>query len=263
MEIPLRGGKTEASDLSDKSKNVKNEAGEIVIGEDTAAKRYTDRGTEEIEAGPKGDESAENVAGKGLEEEAGNKTDRRGKQKKQKRSKKHGTNELAELLKKKNDLLQNMEMRLRKVEEDGKTKEDKVLRMAAEFENYKKRTRREWDLHQKKANADLLVGILGVLDDFDRAFDAADDEGDHFHSGIRMIHAQLMDVLRRAGLSEIDAEGKPFDPQFHEAMGEASSADVEPGTILHIVQKGYMLHDQLLRPARVIVARQDENESGD
>ncbi|HSG29462.1 MAG TPA: nucleotide exchange factor GrpE [Candidatus Krumholzibacterium sp.] len=252
--------------MSEKHKDLKNEAGEIVIEEELANQRYTDCGVD-AEDGQETPAEGEDPSGDGVEiiveDGDDNKSDSHRSQKKQKRQKKHGNNELAELLKKKNDLLQNMEKRLRKVEEDSKIKEDKVLRMAAEFENYKKRTRREWDLHQKKANADLLSGILGVLDDFERAFDAAEGEGDHFRTGIRMIHAQLMDVLKRAGLLEIEAAGEVFDPQFHEAMGESPSSEVQPGTVLHVVQKGYMLHDQLLRPARVIVARQEEQESGE
>jgi molecular chaperone GrpE len=130
--------------------------------------------------------------------------------------------------------------------------------MAAEFENYKKRTRREWDLLQKKATADLLNDLLAVLDDFERAFEAAGEKGDHFFSGIKMIHSRFVEILGRAGLSEIEAKGRPFDPQFHEAMGEAESEGTEEGSVVNVVQKGYMVRDQLLRPARVIIAKKKE-----
>lgn len=180
------------------------------------------------------------------------------KETRHKRHKNDGSKDLAELLKKKNEMLQELNKSNLENEKLLAIKEDKLLRLAAEFENYKKRTRREWDLHQKNANAELLSDMLGVLDDFDRAFAASEDTGDHFHSGIRMIFSQLMDVLRKAGLSEIEAAGVPFDPQFHEAMGEAESDEDDPGNVLHVVQKGYMLGGQLLRPARVIVVKEKE-----
>ena len=139
-------------------------------------------------------------------------------------------------------------------------KEDKLVRMVAEFENYKKRTRREWELHQKRANAELIKDILGILDDFERAFEAPDESGEHFRSGVRLIHSGLLDVMGRAGLVEIAAENQQFDPQFHEALGEMSSDDVEEGYVMQVVQKGYMHRDQLLRPAKVIVAKAKEPE---
>lgn len=177
------------------------------------------------------------------------------KENRQKRSKRLSAKGLATLLENKNKILHEMAKDLEKAEENVKIKEDKLLRMAAEFENYKKRTRREWDLLQKKATADLLNDLLSVLDDFDRAFEATGETGDHFFSGIKMIHARFVEILERAGLSEIEAKGRPFDPQFHEAMGEVESDGTEEGCVVNVVQKGYMVRDQLLRPARVIIAK--------
>jgi len=180
------------------------------------------------------------------------------KESRQKRSKRLSVKGLAALLENKNKMLHEMSKDIEKAEESLKIKEDKLLRMAAEFENYKKRTRREWDLLQKKATADLLNDLLSVLDDFERAFDATGETGDHFFSGIKMIHARFVEILGRAGLSEIEALGRPFDPQFHEAMGEAESDGTEDGCVVNVVQKGYMVRDQLLRPARVIIAKKRE-----
>lgn len=180
------------------------------------------------------------------------------KESRQKRSKRLSAKGLATLLENKSKMLHEMSKDLEKAEQSIKIKEDKLLRMAAEFENYKKRTRREWDLLQKKATADLLNDLLSVLDDFERAFEAAGETGDHFFSGIRMIHSRFVEILERAGLSEIEAKGRPFDPQFHEAMGEAESEGTEDGCVVNVVQKGYMVRDQLLRPARVIIAKKRE-----
>ncbi len=175
--------------------------------------------------------------------------------KKAKSAKKTSRKELFELISKKNDLLVEMESQLHGQEQELKNKEDKLLRIAAEFENYKKRTRREWDLLEKKAKAELITDILGVLDDFDRALEALGEREDHVADGVILIVKSLKDVLQRSGLAEVEALGQPFDPQFHEAVGETEEAEVEEGAVAHVVQKGYRLNDTLIRPAKVIVLK--------
>ena len=131
--------------------------------------------------------------------------------------------------------------------------------MAAEFENYKKRTRREWELLQQRANAGLIEDILTVLDDFDRALEAAEDEEGHIYSGIRLIYSGFLEVLRRNGLKEIEAFNHPFDPQYHEAISEVESEEIEEGHVAHVVRKGYLLNGHLLRPSRVVVAKKKQD----
>lgn len=177
----------------------------------------------------------------------------------QKRTKK-SRKELLDILREREDTLGQVREELENIKQQFAIKEDKLIRMVAEFENYKKRTRREWELHQKRANAELIKDILGILDDFERAFEAPDDSGEHFRSGVQLIYSGLLDVMVCAGLNEIEAENRPFDPQYHEAMGEMESDEVEEGYVLQVVQKGYMLHDQLLRPAKVIVAKARESK---
>ncbi len=177
----------------------------------------------------------------------------------QKRTKK-SRKELLDILREREDALERSREELENIEQQFAIKEDKLIRMVAEFENYKKRTRREWELHQKRANAELIKDILRILDDFERAFEAPDDSGEHFRSGMQLIYSGLLDVMVHAGLNEIEAEERPFDPQYHEAMGEMESDEVEEGCVLNVVQKGYMLRDQLLRPAKVIVAKAKESE---
>jgi molecular chaperone GrpE len=174
----------------------------------------------------------------------------------QKRKKRATRKELLELIQRKNEMLKKMENAVNRAAQEVVAKEDKIIRMAAEFENYKKRTRREWELLQQKANAELIKDILGVLDDFDRAFEAVGDNEDHFHHGIRMIYNSLLETLRRVGLEEIDAMNQRFDPQFHEAVGEMESEEVEAECVAHIVQKGYLFNDIVLRPTKVIVAKE-------
>ena len=163
--------------------------------------------------------------------------------------------ELLNLISTKNDMLQEMETEIRKQQEEIKIKEDRLLRVAAEFENYKKRTRREWELLEQKAKAELITDILGVLDDFDRALEALGERDDHVADGVILIVTGLKEMLKRAGLREIDAAGTKFDPQFHEAVGGTESEEVEEGFVVHVVQKGYELNGQLLRPAKVIVSK--------
>lgn len=177
----------------------------------------------------------------------------------QKRTKK-SRKELLDELRDRDEAIELARDELEKTKQQLAIKEDKLIRMVAEFENYKKRTRREWELHQQRANAELIKDILGILDDFERAFEAPDDSGEHFRSGVQLIYSGLLDVMGRAGLKEIEAENRPFDPQYHEAMGELPSDDVEEGCVAQVVQKGYMLREQLLRPAKVIVARAREPE---
>ena len=172
-----------------------------------------------------------------------------------KAAKKISRKELLKLISKKNDMLQEMEREIKKQKEELKIKEDRLLRVAAEFENYKKRTRREWELLEQKAKAELITDILGVLDDFDRALEALGERDDHVADGVILIVTGLKDILMRAGLREIDALGQRFDPQFHEAVGGVESEEIEEGFIAHVVQKGYELNDQLLRPAKVIVSK--------
>lgn len=177
----------------------------------------------------------------------------------QKRTKRASRKELLDLIHRKNELLQEMEYTLEEAREQIEIKEDRMLRIAAEFENYKKRTRREWDLLQQKANAGLIGDILNVLDDFDRALEAAEDEEGHFHSGVKLIYMGLLDVLKRNGLEEIEADKQPFDPQFHEAISEVESEEVKEGHVAHVVRKGYLLNNNLLRPSRVVVAKKKQD----
>lgn len=175
--------------------------------------------------------------------------------KKAKPAKRTSRKELLGLISNKNELLIEMKTRLQNQEKELKNKEDKLLRIAAEFENYKKRTRREWELLEKKAKAELITDILGVLDDFDRALEALGEREDHVADGVILIVTSLRDVLKRAGLGEVEALGQPFDPQFHEAVGETEDGEIEEGAVAHVVQKGYQLNGVLIRPAKVIVSK--------
>jgi molecular chaperone GrpE len=173
----------------------------------------------------------------------------------QKRTRRTSRKRLLELVHRKNAVLNELDKELKNTKQQLEAKEDRLLRLAAEFENYKKRVRREWELLQKQANADLLKEIVGGIDDFDRALESLGETNAQVRDGLQMIHNGLMDILRKAGLTEIDALHQKFDPTVHEAVGELEAADIEEGHVAQVVRRGYRLHDAVLRPARVLVSR--------
>jgi len=131
--------------------------------------------------------------------------------------------------------------------------QNRYLRTLADFENYRKRADREKADFYKYALAGVLKDLLPVLDNFDRSLEHA-EEGDDFHKGVLLIYKQMWDVLQRNGLRPIDQAGVPFDPKIHEAVVREENPSVPSQTVTAILQKGYFLHDRLLRPALVKVA---------
>jgi molecular chaperone GrpE len=131
--------------------------------------------------------------------------------------------------------------------------EDRLLRVAADFDNYKKRAARERDEYVVHANERLVKELLPILDDLERALDAV---GQHeeatVEEGVRLVHRSLASLLERNGVREISTEGK-FDPHVHEALLSQPS-EAEEGSVIDVVQKGYRLGDRVVRPARVVIA---------
>ncbi|HEV2720660.1 MAG TPA: nucleotide exchange factor GrpE [Thermoanaerobaculia bacterium] len=139
------------------------------------------------------------------------------------------------------------------VEQDLREFRDRYLRTLADFENYRKRADREKADYFKYAMAGVIKDLLPVLDNFDRALEHA-EEGDDFHKGVSLIYKQLFDVLRRHGLRVIEESKVKFDPNIHEAVVTEEDASLPNHTVTTVLQKGYFLHDRLLRPAMVKVA---------
>jgi molecular chaperone GrpE len=130
----------------------------------------------------------------------------------------------------------------------------RLLRLAADFDNYKKRAAREREEYVVLANERLLKELLPVLDDLERALNAAEDhEEAQLEEGVRLVHRSLASLLARNGVEEIATDGK-FDPHVHEALLAQPAEDREQGDVLDVIQKGYKLGDRVVRPARVIVA---------
>ena len=130
---------------------------------------------------------------------------------------------------------------------------DRYLRTLADFENFRKRNEREKADFFKHALGNVLRDILPVLDNFDRALEHAEG-GDEFHKGVLLIYKQLFDVLQKHGLKPIEEMGVHFDPNIHEAVIREEDDSVPSHTVVAVLQKGYFLHDRLLRPALVKVA---------
>jgi molecular chaperone GrpE len=133
---------------------------------------------------------------------------------------------------------------------------DLARQVRADFENYQKRSQRDRDAERRFAQEPLARDLLPALDNLDRALDAAAKAADQaaLAKGVEMVRGQLLDALRRHGVTRIEAHGQPFDPNRHEAVMQQPSADVPPHTVLQALEPGYMLHDRVLRPARVIVS---------
>jgi molecular chaperone GrpE len=137
-----------------------------------------------------------------------------------------------------------------------------LKRLAADFENYKKRTAREQAALSFRATERLVKELLPIVDDLERALGAAEQhEEAELEEGVRLVHRQLASVLEREGLAEIEADGK-FDPHVHEALLSQPS-EAEAGNVIEVLQKGYRLGDRVLRPARVVVAAPKEADGDD
>ena len=129
----------------------------------------------------------------------------------------------------------------------------KYLRLMADFQNYKRRTEKEKGDIYAFANEKIVSELLNVIDNFERALDAGSD-GDSFVEGMNLIFKQLQGVLEKAGVVEIEALGKDFDPNFHHPVLTEDSTEYESGKVTAVLQKGYLLNNKVIRPSMVKVA---------
>lgn len=131
---------------------------------------------------------------------------------------------------------------------------DRLLRLQADFENFRRRTRQEKDDFYKYACEQLVVALLPVLDNFDLALAAEGDANEGFKAGVQMIYRQLLDVLAAEGVTPIQAVGGPFDPAKHEAVAQDGSGQYPANTVVGEFRRGYCLRDKVIRPSMVKVA---------
>ena len=133
--------------------------------------------------------------------------------------------------------------------------QDRLLRNAAEFDNYRKRMDRERRELSEYTAAEVLKDFLPVIDNFERALQAPGTETESFRKGIELIHKQLLDILKKRGITPIEALGADFDPNIHQAVIHEESAEHREGEVMAELQRGYMIGERLLRPAMVKVAK--------
>jgi molecular chaperone GrpE len=131
-----------------------------------------------------------------------------------------------------------------------------LQRTHADFENYQKRNQREQTQDRRYWNGPLVLDLLPILDNFERAMAAAKQAGETgpLVQGVALVQTQILDALKRHGITRIDAQGQAFDPNMHQAVMQQPTADQPPGTVAQVLEHGFMLHDRVLRPAHVAVA---------
>lgn len=150
------------------------------------------------------------------------------------------------------------ELELLKTEIDPlKLRNDQLMRVAADFENYKRRQEREREETIKYAGQQVITNLLPVLDNFERALqtEIKAEETEHFAQGIRMIHKQLIDLLAKSGATPIEAMGEKFNPEFHEAIMSEENEEVPDETVIGEFQKGYIMNGRVIRPSVVKVSK--------
>lgn len=155
------------------------------------------------------------------------------------------------------DLITQLELKEQKLEQTNKELQDRLLRTAADFENFKKRTRKELDESSQKGRESLLKEVLPVMDNLERALKhaAADDP---LAQGVRMVEKQLLTALEKFGVTRFSAAGKPFDPALHDAIQQIETDEFPPGSVAQEFSSGYMSGNKLLRAAMVAVAKAKE-----
>src|SRR6056297_2531193 len=161
--------------------------------------------------------------------------------------------------------IEQLKSELEQVRQESADEHDRLLRLSAEFENYKKRMDRQADEFKKYANESLLKELLTVVDNLERAISSTDqDRGANNEAcvieGVEMTLNEILKVLKRFNVTPIEAKGKPFDPVYHEAMMQEETDEYPENTVINEFQKGYMLHDRLLRPAMVVVSKPKSKE---
>ncbi|HSO66810.1 MAG TPA: nucleotide exchange factor GrpE [Desulfatirhabdiaceae bacterium] len=158
---------------------------------------------------------------------------------------------------KNDDTPETVEDRIQVAEAEARQNYDRLLRVSAEFENYKKRSQRDMEEYRKYANEAILADLLSVMDNLERALDsgkASKTPDNNLIEGVDLTLNDLVKIFERFSVTPIDAMEKPFDPNFHQAVMKESSADHPENTVIREFQKGYLLRDRLLRPSMVVVS---------
>jgi molecular chaperone GrpE len=223
-------------------------------GADPAQGEGTDASVEEVQKSP-----AEEGVGREVEDVGGGAEaavdERKATRAREDSTRKLTKKEIATLFKRSADKLAHMSAQNEQLKEEVKDLKDKWLRSLAEFENYRKRTRKEWELLQQRSKADSVLDILSVVDDFERALSVVGERDDEFIRGIRLIYNNLVTALERIGVRKIEALSNTFDPTYHMAVAQIEREGAVSDQIVEVIQNGYCLGDLVVRPAKVVIAK--------
>ena len=156
------------------------------------------------------------------------------------------------------DPVKELEAKLSAKEEEAKETYDRLLRVSAEFDNFKKRSARELEDFRKFANQSLLKEMLSVVDNLELAIHSVDENQTHESSlkeGLNLTLREILRVFEKFQVTPIESKGEAFDPTYHEAVMQEETDEFPENTVITEMQKGYLIHDRLLRPAMVVVAK--------
>ncbi len=161
------------------------------------------------------------------------------------------------------DPLEDLAEKLKSKEQEARENYDRLLRVSAEFENYKKRASREMDEFRKFSNQSLIKEMLSVVDNLELAMNSTNgheniDQG--LRDGLEMTHKEILKIFEKFNVKPISTKGQPFDPTFHEAVMQEETDEYPGKTVINELQKGYLIHDRLLRPSMVVVAKSQEKK---
>jgi molecular chaperone GrpE len=151
----------------------------------------------------------------------------------------------------------------KQAQEELQIYQDKYIRLAAEFENYKRRAQRDQSDAIRYANESLLKSLLSTLDNLERAIQCGKDAGasGSLLEGVELTHKQFLETVEKLGVRQVSSTGSLFDPNMHQAVAQVESETAEPNMVVEEFQKGYFLHDRILRPAMVTVAKEKSDQT--
>jgi len=164
------------------------------------------------------------------------------------------------------DPMKGLEAKFEAKEKEAEENYDRLLRLSAEFENYKKRSSREIEEFRKFANQSLIKEMLSVVDNLELAMNSTNSHkaiDKDLLQGLEMTHREILKVFEKFNVKPIDAKDQPFDPTFHEAVMQEETNDYAKNTVINEMQRGYMIHDRLLRPSMVVVAKPREEKDSE
>ena len=153
------------------------------------------------------------------------------------------------------------EKKIIELEKQAADLRDRLLRKAAEFENYKRRTENDQLNLIKYAAEPFIIKLLPVIDDFERSLDHIDSANEALKQGLKLVYDKLIKVLEDQGVKKIEAVGKPFDVHFHEALMQRKDDKADPHTVLEELEKGYLYKDRVIRHSKVVVSEDTSEES--